>query len=94
MDYKIDSLKLEELFGKADQRWWKSSKRKQRWHDSIQSSAGHEKSRMNESGPPDKAKYSLVTDSEAVPWGKVEKNPGRGVKENLKPYAYKQIQHY
>jgi hypothetical protein len=40
-------------------------------------------------GPSPKAKYSLVTDSEPVPRGKGEKNPGRGVKENLKPYAYK-----
>ena len=48
---------------------------------------------MNNGGPPPKAKYYLVTDSEAVPWGKGEKNPGRGVKENLKPYVYKQIEH-
>ena len=41
-------------------------------------------------GPSPKAKYSLVTDSEPVPWGKGEKNPGRGVKENLKPCVYKQ----
>ena len=34
-----------------------------------------------------------MTDSEAVPWGKGEKNPGRGVKKNLKPYVYKQIEH-
>ena len=46
---------------------------------------------MNERGPSRKAKYYLVTDSEAVPWGKGEKDPGRGVKENLKPYVYKQI---
>ena len=45
---------------------------------------------MNERGPSRKAKYYLVTDSEAVPWGKGEKDPGRGVKENLKPYVYKQ----
>ena len=48
---------------------------------------------MNKWGPPHKAKYYLVTDSEEVPWGKGEKNPGRGVKENLKPYVYKQIEH-
>ena len=48
---------------------------------------------MNERGPSRKAKYYLVTDSEAVPWGKGEKDPGRGVKENLKPYVYKQIEH-
>ena len=80
MDYIIDSTKLEELFGKANQRWWKSSKRKLSWHDSIRSSAGHEESRMKNGGPPPKAKYYLMTDSEEVPWGKVEKNPGRGVK--------------
>ena len=48
---------------------------------------------MNMWGPPHKAKYYLVTDSEAVPWGKGEKDPGRGVKKNLKPYVYKQIEH-
>ena len=29
-------------------------------------------------GPSSKAKYSLLTDSELVPWGKGEKNPGEG----------------
>ena len=29
-------------------------------------------------GPPSKAKYSLATDSEPVPWGKGEKNPCEG----------------
>ena len=33
----------------------------------IQSSTRHEKSRMKKWGPPHKAKYYLVTDSEAVP---------------------------
>lgn len=33
---------------------------------------------MNKWGPPHKAKYYLVTDSEAVPWGKGEKNPEQG----------------
>ncbi len=33
----------------------------------IPSSAGHVKPRMNLPGPSGKAKYSLVTDSEAVP---------------------------
>ena len=47
---------------------------------------------MKKWGPPHKAKYYLVTDSGTVPGGKGEKNPGRGVKENLKPYAYKQTQ--
>ena len=47
---------------------------------SILSRAGHEKPCLNPRGPSRKAKYSLVTDSEQVPRGKGEKNPGRGVK--------------
>ena len=47
---------------------------------SIPSNAGHEKPCMNLPGPSGKAKYCLVTDSEKVPRGKGEKNPGRGVK--------------
>ena len=31
---------------------------------------------LNLGGPPSKAKYYLVTDSELVPRGKGEKNPG------------------
>ena len=53
------------------------------------STSGHVESWRNYRGPSRKAKYSFVTDREPVPWGKGEKNPGRGVKENLKPYAYK-----
>ena len=48
---------------------------------------------MNVRGPSRKAKYYLVTDSGEVPRGKGEKDPGRGVKENLKPYVYKQRKH-
>ncbi len=33
----------------------------------ILSTTGHEESRGKQGGPPPKAKYSLVTDSEAVP---------------------------
>ena len=33
----------------------------------IPSSMGHVKSRVNQRGPPRKAKYSWVTDSEEVP---------------------------
>ena len=51
---------------------------------------GHVKSRVNQRGPSRKAKYSCVTDSEPVPRGKGEKNPARGVKQNMKPLAYKQ----
>ena len=58
----------------------------------IQSTAGHEESRGKSGGPPSKPKYYLMTDRGAVPWGKGEKDPGRGVKENLKPCAYKHIE--
>jgi hypothetical protein len=39
---------------------------------------GHEESRVNLRGPPRKAKYSWMTDSELVPRGKGEKNPDEG----------------
>ena len=42
------------------------------------STAGHEKSGGNQGGPSPKAKYSSLTDSELVPRGKGEKNPGKG----------------
>lgn len=42
---------------------------------------------MNQRGPPRKAKYSWVTDSEKYREGKVKKNPYRGVKEIMKPEA-------
>ena len=44
------------------------------------SSMGHVEPRVNLRGPPRKAKYSWMSDSEIVPRGKGEKNPGRGVK--------------
>ena len=58
------------------------------------STAGHVQSGGNLGGPSSKAKHYSSTDSELVPRGKGEKNPGRGVKENLKPCAYKQWEHY
>ena len=82
-----------ELCGKADQRRWESCNWNEAKRGSIQSKTRHEKSRKNKRVPSSKAKYYLVTDSEAVPWGKGEKDPGRGVKENLKPYVYKQTEH-
>jgi hypothetical protein len=42
------------------------------------SRAGHVKSCLNMGGTPSKAKYSSMTDSEQVPWGKGEKNPDEG----------------
>ena len=59
----------------------------------IQSTAGHVKSRGKMGGPPSKPKYYLMTDRGAVPGGKGEKDPERGVKENLKPCAYKHREH-
>ena len=56
------------------------------------STARHVEPCRNKGGPSPKAKYYLVTDSEPVPWGKGEKNPGKGVKENLKPYAYNKLE--
>ena len=78
------------MTGKSDQRRWKSCTRKINKRGGIQSSTGHEEFRVKTGGPPPKAKYYLVTDSGEVLWRKGEKNPGRGVKENLKPYVYKQ----
>ena len=46
----------------------------------LPSTTEHEKFRRNLPRPLGKAKYYLVTDSERVPRGKGEKNPGRGVK--------------
>ena len=43
--------------------------------DRYQSTIGHVKSGGNMGGPPSKAKYSLMTDSEQVPRGKGEKDP-------------------
>ena len=45
-------------------------------------------------GPPSKPKYSLATDSEQVPWGKGEKNPGEGSEIDLKSFAYMQWELY
>ena len=45
-------------------------------------------------GPSSKAKYSLLTDSEPVPWGKGEKHPDEGSEKYLKPCAYKQWEDY
>ena len=45
----------------------------------------------DQGGPPSKPKYSSMTDSVQVPWGKGEKNPKKGSEiENLKSDANKQ----
>ena len=48
------------------------------WPSCIPSSTEHVEFRVNLRGPPRKAKYYYVTDSETVPWGKGEKNPDEG----------------
>ena len=55
----------------------------------ILSSAGHEKPCVNPPGPSGKAKYSRETDSAQYREGTVKSTPLRGVKEPLKPCAYK-----
>ena len=42
------------------------------------SRSAHGKLWLNMGGPSSKAKYSWLTDSEPVPWGKGEKNPCEG----------------
>ena len=43
---------------------------------SIQSTAGHVKPGVKQGGPPPKAKYYLLTDSEQYREGKVKRTPG------------------
>lgn len=51
-------------------------------HDNLftvkSSRSEHVKLWLNMGGPSSKAKYSQLTDSEPVPWGKGEKNPCEG----------------
>jgi hypothetical protein len=76
---------------------WKAASQKvivlyAKWIELVKlfvSKAGHEKPCLKLGGPSSKAKYAVMTDSASVPWGKGEKNPQRGVKENMKPRAYK-----
>ena len=79
--------------GKFNHRAWESRIRKLESAISIQSTAGHVKPGGNTGGPPSKPKYYPVTDRVIVLWRKGEKDPGRGVKKNLKPCAYKHIEH-
>ena len=77
-------LMLGEVFGIIPQRRWRACNQKQKHFFCIPSRKGHVKPLLNLRGPPRKTKYYWITDSEPVPWGKGEKNPGRGVKENMK----------
>ena len=58
------------------------------------STAEHVEFRGKLGGPPSKAKYSSMTDSEPVPRGKGEKNPYEGSPKILKPHVYKQFEDY
>ena len=57
---------------------------------SYLSTAGHEESRGKLGRPRSKAKYSWRPIADQYREGKVKSTPVRGMKENLKPYAYKQ----
>ena len=59
----------------------------------ILSNAGHVESCANPPGPSGKAKYSRETDSAQYREGTVKSTPIRGVKEYLKPCAYKRSEH-
>ena len=71
-------MSLGEGSGKSRQREWKPRIRKVIQASSILSRTEHVKFCLNLGGPPSKAKYYLLTDSEQVPWGKDEKNPDKG----------------
>ena len=68
--------------------------RSRRKPSGILSNPGHEESGANWPGPSGKAKYSRETDSAQYREGKVKRTPDRGVKENLKPVAYKRSEPY
>ena len=53
------------------------------------STAGHVESRGKLGGPPSKAKYLRRPIANEYREGPVKRTPARGVKENLKPCAYK-----
>jgi len=74
------------------QRRWKPCRRKRKviLRLIIPSSTGLVESCANQGGLSPKAKYSLETDSEQVPWGKGEKQPGEGGEKYLKPCANKE----
>jgi hypothetical protein len=56
----------------------------------VVSTTGHVVSRGKLGGPPSKAKYPQRPIVHEYREGKVKSTPVRGVKENLKPCAYKQ----
>ncbi len=76
----MESLKLDEAVKSCTKEGDSPVVERRKDTSCIPSSTVPEKSRVNQRGPPRKAKYSCVTDSEPVPRGKGEKNPARGVK--------------
>ena len=59
----------------------------------ILSRAGHVKSCLNQPGPSGKAKYVKRPIVNQYREGKVKRTSFRGVKQILKPYAYKRSEH-
>ena len=62
-------------------------------HSGILSSAGHVEPCVNPAGPSAKAEYARRPIVNKYREGKVKSTPCRGVKESLKPYAYKRSEH-
>ena len=93
MDRHNAHRNVAEWHGKANRREWESRRRNVEVAVCIRSIYGHVESVEKVGGPPSKPKYYSVTDSGAVLWRKGEKNPWRGVKQNLKPYVYKHTKH-
>ena len=58
----------------------------------ILSRGGPEKSPLNQPAPSGKAKYDQKTDSAEYREGKVKRTASSGVKQNLKPGAYKRLE--
>ena len=56
------------------------------------STTEHVEFRGKQGGPPSKAKYCIRPRVHQYREGKVKSTPYRGVKQILKPYAYKQLE--
>ena len=64
---KLQNSSLVKLLGNGTKEGDSPVNKKLESSESIPSTTGHEKSAGNLGGPPSKAKYDLVTDSEQVP---------------------------
>ena len=75
-DHQGEGNEKPKTAGKLGQRGSRPRRRNfepDRWH---QSSTGHVKPGVKQGGPPPKAKYYLLTDSEQYREGKVKRTPG------------------